>query len=260
MTYLSIFLLTGILFLEWHHNLSHYAVLIVAALCIQSMGMIVVNKYNKGWWKSALITSLGLCLLCKTGSLQTTLLAATLAIGSKFIIRFRDKHLFNPVNFGLIATNLITQDSWVSPGQWGSHLILLLVLGALGFIVLAKVQRWDAPLTFFIVFGGLMYANIVWYKGWDFGVFLHSITSGTLVLFAFYMITDPMTTPNHRTGRILWIGLVSFISFVLVTQFYFYSAPIWVLFFMSPLVPLVDKYWKAPKYVWASKTPLVIHS
>ena len=222
--------------------------------------MIAVNKYNKGWWKSALITSLGLCLLCKTGSLQTTLLAAALAIGSKFIIRFRGKHLFNPVNFGLIATSLITQDSWVSPGQWGSHLILLLVLGALGFIVLAKVQRWDAPLTFFIVFGGLMYANIVWYKGWDFGVFLHSITSGTLVLFAFYMITDPMTTPNHRTGRILWIGLLSFISFVLVTQFYFYSAPIWVLFFMSPLVPLVDKYWKAPKYVGASKPPLVIHS
>lgn len=260
MTYLSIFLLTGILFLEWHDNLLHYTVLIVTALCIQSMGMLAVNKYNDGWWKSALITSLGLCLLCKTGSLQTTLLAATLAIGSKFIIRFRGKHLFNPVNFGLVATSLITQDSWVSPGQWGSHLILLLVLGALGFIVLAKVQRWDAPLTFFIVFGGLMYANIVWYKGWDFGVFLHSITSGTLVLFAFYMITDPMTTPNHRIGRILWIGLVSLLSFVLVTQFYFYSAPIWVLFFMSPLVPLVDRYWKAPKYVWASKTPLFIHS
>ena len=260
MTYLTIFLLTGILFLEWHDNLLHYAVLIVTALCIQSMGMLAVNMYNDGWWKSALITSLGLCLLCKTGSLQTTLLAATLAIGSKFIIRFRGKHLFNPVNFGLVATSLITQDSWVSPGQWGSHLILLLVLGALGFIVLAKVQRWDAPLTFFIVFGGLMYANIVWYKGWDFGVFLHSITSGTLVLFAFYMITDPMTTPNHRIGRILWISLVSLLSFVLVTQFYFYSAPIWVLFFMSPLVPLVDRYWKAPKYVWASKTPLFIHS
>ena len=260
MTYLTIFLLTGILFLEWHDNLLHYAVLIVTALCIQSMGMFAVNMYNDGWWKSALITSLGLCLLCKTGSLQTTLLAATLAIGSKFIIRFRGKHLFNPVNFGLVATSLITQDSWVSPGQWGSHLILLLVLGALGFIVLAKVQRWDAPLTFFIVFGGLMYANIVWYKGWDFGVFLHSITSGTLVLFAFYMITDPMTTPNHRIGRILWISLVSLLSFVLVTQFYFYSAPIWVLFFMSPLVPLVDRYWKAPKYVWASKTPLFIHS
>ena len=260
MTYLTIFLLTGILFLEWHDNLLHYAVLIVTALCIQSMGMLAVNMYNDGWWKSALITSLGLCLLCKTGSLQTTLLAATLAIGSKFIIRFRGKHLFNPVNFGLVATSLITQDSWVSPGQWGSHLILLLVLGALGFIVLAKVQRWDAPLTFFIVFGGLMYANIVWYKGWDFGVFLHSITSGTLVLFAFYMITDPMTTPNHRIGRILWISLVSLLSFVLVTQFYFYSAPIWVLFFMSPLVPLVDRYWKAPKYVWASKTHLFIHS
>ena len=260
MTYLSIFLMTGILFLDWYDNLLHYAVLIVTALCIQSMGMLAAKKYSDGWWKSALITSLGLCLLCKTGSLQTTLLAATLAIGSKFIIRFRGKHLFNPVNFGLIATSLITQDSWVSPGQWGSHLILLLVLGALGFIVLAKVQRWDAPLTFFIVFGGLMYANIVWYKGWDLGVFLHSITSGTLVLFAFYMITDPMTTPNHRTGRILWIGLVSLLSFVLVTQFYFYSAPIWVLFFMSPLVPLVDRYWKAPKFVWAPKSPLVIRS
>ncbi|MEC8835717.1 MAG: hypothetical protein VXX18_05195, partial [Bacteroidota bacterium] len=44
MTYLSIFLLTGVLFLEWYDNLLHYAVLIVTALCIQSMGMIAVNK------------------------------------------------------------------------------------------------------------------------------------------------------------------------------------------------------------------------
>ena len=260
MTYLAIFLLTGILFLDWHNNLLDYAVLIITALCIQSAGMIAVNKYHGGWWKSALITSLGLCLLCKTGSLQTTLLAAILAIGSKFLIRFRGKHLFNPVNFGLVATGLITHDSWVSPGQWGSHLILLLVLGALGFIVLAKVQRWDAPLTFFIVFGGLMYANVVWYKGWEFGVFLHSITSGTLVLFAFYMITDPMTTPRHRLGRVLWISLMSIISFVLVTQFYFYSAPIWVLFFMSPLVPIIDKIWMSPEYEWVSEKNPIIQS
>ena len=256
--YLSLFLLAGIAWLGWYKNALHYLVLIITALFVQSSSMLVLGKRLGSWWKSALITALGLCLLCKTGAISTTVLAAVLAISSKFIIRFKGRHIFNPVNFGLVATSLLTSDSWVSPGQWGSHFMLLLVLGALGFIVLAKVQRWDAPLTFFLVFGGLMYANVVWYKGWDFGVFLHGITSGTLVLFAFYMITDPMTTPRHRLGRVLWISLVAIISFVLVTQFYFYSAPIWVLFFMSPFVPFIDKIWISPKYEWvSSKNPII---
>ena len=202
--------------------------LIVAALCVQSIGMLAVNKYSDGWWKSALITSLGLCLLCKTGSLQTTLLKPRLPLDQSSLFDFAAS-TFLTVNFGLIATSLITQDSWVSPGQWKSSRPFACA-GCSGLYCIGQGSALGCTLTFFIVFGGLMYANIVWYKGWDFSVFLHSITSGTLVLFTFYMITDPMTTPNHRT-RILWIGLVS-LFFCSGNSILFHSAR--VLFFMSP--------------------------
>ena len=50
--------------------------------------------------------------------------AAALAIGSKFILRVRGKHLFNPANFGVGAALLVLPGTWISPGQWGSDVAL----------------------------------------------------------------------------------------------------------------------------------------
>lgn len=41
------------------------------------------------------------------------------AIASKFVFSFGEKHFFNPANFGIIFALLLTNNAWVSPGQWG---------------------------------------------------------------------------------------------------------------------------------------------
>src|SRR4051794_2322585 len=51
--------------------------------------------------KSALISGLSLCLLLRTGSLVFVAVCAVITIASKFVFRWRGKHLFNPTNFGL---------------------------------------------------------------------------------------------------------------------------------------------------------------
>ncbi len=70
--------------------------------------------------KSALISGLSLCLLCRTNHPELAFAAAVITIASKFLIRFRGKHIFNPTNGGLVAMLLLTDQVWVSPGQWGT--------------------------------------------------------------------------------------------------------------------------------------------
>ena len=247
--YLGSFVLFGLVFLSWHEDWFKFILFAVTALVIQYFGQ-AMTQPKRGAWKSALITSLGLCLLCKTNTYETAILAAVFAIGSKFVLRYNGKHIFNPVNMGIIASIYLTNDAWISPGQWGSHIVLIFLLGALGFLVLRKVDRLDASLTFLLVFGGLQFVRSVLYLGWSIDVYLHQMASGTLLLFTFFMITDPMTTPNHRTARIIWVSLISITSFALSNYMYVYAAPILVLFFASPLTPVLDTIWQSEKFDW----------
>lgn len=247
--YLGSFLVLGILFLDWENELLKYFIFISTALFVQFIGNHVIGNKTSAW-KSALITALGLSLLCKTNQYETAVFAAFIAIASKFLIRYKGKHIFNPVNVGIVATIFISQDAWVSPGQWGSHFMILFMLGILGFLVLKKVDRIDASTCFLLVFGGLQFIRSVWYLGWTPDVFLHQISSGTLVLFTFFMLTDPMTTPNHKGARIAWVTGISIVAFILSNYMHVYAAPIWVLFFFAPLTPLLDRWWKADKFEW----------
>lgn len=206
------------------------------------------KKYSS--YKSALITSLGLCLLLKVSHIEWVILASFIAIGSKFLIKYKQKHLFNPANLGVVSVILLTNDGWISPGQWGSNVIYLFIIGSLGFLVIKKVQRLDIALTFIITFGSFLYFRNVVYLGWPIDFWNHQMTNGTLMLFTFFMITDPMTTPNSRKGRIIFALLLATAAFYLTTFNHFYAAPIWVLLFMSPLTVLFDKIWKEKKYEW----------
>ena len=67
--------------------------------------------------RSPLITGLSLALLLRGDALWVPAAAAAFAIGSKFLIRVRGKHLFNPAAFAIIIL-LQTGHAWVSPGQW----------------------------------------------------------------------------------------------------------------------------------------------
>ena len=73
-------------------------------------------------WRSPLITALGLSLLLRTDHIATMVLAASIAIASKFFLKVNDKHFFNPANLGIIAALTLTNDACVSPGQWGEEI------------------------------------------------------------------------------------------------------------------------------------------
>ena len=199
--------------------------------------------------RSALITALGLCLLLRSNSPETMAIASFLAISSKFIFRHHNKHFFNPANFGIMAALIFTNDAWVSPGQWGTDWWYLLLFLGLGGVVLKQVGRWDTSIAFLLAYGGLEAVRNLW-LGWSWDVWQHQFMSGSLLLFALFMLTDPRSIPNSKTGRLVWSLAIAITTFILQDYFYLSTAIFWSLFIISPLTVLLDIVWSAPRFNW----------
>lgn len=247
--FLSLFLLYGVNSLGWENEITRFYVTIGTALATQAL-FNKVYKLKLGL-KSALISSFSLCLLLKTDELWVSALAAVIAISSKFLIRLKGKHVFNPANIGIVASIFLTRQAYVSPGQWGNDIVTYSAVAILALVMLMKVNRLD---TAFVFLGALMFLEVSYkliYMGWDFQYFIHQFTNGTLMLFTFFMITDPMTTPNHVKGRVFWSICVALITFILINVFYVYAeAPIYALFIMTLFTRQFDKWFKADKVKW----------
>jgi len=255
----AFFLSYGILFLHWLPDWPHYMFSIGGCLFFSYAAEAIRRKKfppltgtggYKSWGLSALITALSLCLLLKTGHGWTSLLAALLAVASKYLFRIRQKHLFNPSAFGIAATLLITGDAWLSPGQWGNGTVLFFLVLTLGTIVVTQVQKLDSSLSFLLAYGGLLYWRQVLSLGWPADYFLHSISSGSLLLFSFFMISDPRTSPNHPVARVVWATAIATLSFYLAAFRWMYNTPVWMLVALAPLVPILDRLFPARSFQW----------
>lgn len=247
------FLLYGIFALNWDIPLMRVNIVILTCLAVQAVW---IHFKTKDWTglKSALVSAMSICLMMQANSIWTFVLAAAISIGSKFFLKINGKHIFNPTNFGICVAFLLTGDSWISPGQWGSDGMMLFGVGLTGLVVLLRVKRLDTAFAFLITFLGLMFARNILYLGWPIDFFFHQLNAGSLLLFTFFMITDPVQTPRSQTARMLWSVAVGVLAYYMATKWWdpFYSAaPIWALFFLSPLVPVLDKVFKGEKFSWA---------
>jgi enediyne biosynthesis protein E5 len=255
-----LFLLYGIFWLGWNADWALYTTYLSVSVTTQLIAEVILSRIKnksyptfskiKNGIPSAIISSMGLCLLLKTNALSVAALAAFISIASKYIIRINGKHIFNPSALGIVAAVLLTGNAWISPGQWGSGAVILFAVLCLGFIITTRVQKLDTSLAFLLTFGGLLFIRQIIYLGWPIDFFVQSISTGSLLLFSFFMITDPKTTPNHATARIIWSMLVAAVAFYLATFKFINTAPVWVLVFMQPLVPLLDKIFKANQFSW----------
>ncbi len=253
----SIFLGYGIYFLgwnaEWWLYLTYFSVSIVTQFSFEFYKS-RKNLWNRFKWSlpSVLISSFGLSLLLKTNHPEIAALAAFISISSKFLIRINGKHIFNPSALGIVSAILLTDKAWFSPGQWGSSTVILFGVCCLGFIVVTRVQKLDTSIAFLTTFSALLFTRQIIYLGWPIDFFVQSISTGSLLLFSFFMITDPKTTPNHSTARVVWSMLVAVIAFYLTTFRFINGAPVWVLVFLQPLVPILDNIFKAKQFEWKS--------
>ena len=175
--------------------------------------------------------------------------AGVVAIGSKFVLRWNGKHVFNPANFAIVVLALSLPGAWISPGQWGAAAWFAVALAFAGLAVTGKARRWDVSLAYLATFAAILFGRAWWY-GDPLAIPLHQLQSGALLLFAFFMISDPMTTPDARPARLLHAALTAAVGAFIVFAFYRADGVILALILTAPLVPVLDRLFPAARFAW----------
>ncbi len=238
----------GLTFLQFDVPWWHPPVVLGGSLLTQYIGCRVVGSPFD--WRSPLITGLSLSLLLRTQAPWLSLLAAVVAIGSKFVIRVRGKHVFNPANIGIV-TLLLFGGAWLSPGQWGSVTWFALLMVSLGGMVVTRASRWDVSLAFLGSYAAILIGRALW-LGDPLAIPLHQLQSGAVLLFAFFMISDPRTTPDHPWGRMLFAVAVAMIGASIQFGLYKPRGIFYALAVVSMAVPLLDLLFRKERYQWRS--------
>jgi Na+-transporting NADH:ubiquinone oxidoreductase subunit NqrB len=246
---LSLLLLYGLTVLDFDVSAPRVALLLAAALGTQ-LACTRIFRLPAFEPKSALISGLSLCLLLRTNAAPLALLAAAAAVASKFLLRWHGKHVFNPTNFGIVAAILATGEAWISPAQWGQTAFRAFLVACAGGLVVQRAARADVTLSFLGMYLALVFARSAW-LGEPLAIPFHRLESGALLIFAFFMISDPKTTPDSRAGRVLFGGLVALGAAFIQFRLFRTNGPLWSLFFLSPLVPLLDRVLPGRRYAWA---------
>jgi len=254
---LASLLVYGIGWLDFDVTPGRVVLLLATSLATQALGDRIAGTRLpfRSSARSALISGLSLCLLLRTNSAGLAAIAAMLTIGSKFVVRVRGKHIFNPTNGGIVAMLLLTNQVWVSPGQWGAPAFFAFLMACAGSLVVNRAARSDVTYAFIAFYGALLFGRSL-YLGEPLPIPLHRLESGALLLFAFFMISDPKTTPDSRVGRVLFAALVAFGAWYVQFRLFRTNGLLWSLAVCSMAVPLLDRIIPGARYAWLRPRPL----
>ncbi len=151
-------------------------------------------------------------------------LAVVLSLGSKYLIRLDACHVFNPSNFGIVwcllllgANRVFSEHLWWARLGWRMAVTMAVIVGG-GFWLLRQVRMIPMALAFvgtFAVLVGVLalggrHFTAIWHDGPVTGLYYWETLalSPELLIFVFFMITDPQTSPTSPRGRIAF-GVVT---------------------------------------------------
>ena len=251
--YLIAFLITLVLVVAQlrYHVLGGYHTLALALLACTGTEALL-SWFDRGKvvnLQSAYISGISLTLLLKPqgGAVWPFLLGGFLAISSKYVLRYRDNHVWNPTNFAIVALLLAAPHRIsVLSHQWGNDLVTNLVIWSFGLVIAARVRVLHITLSYvaaFLVLNGLRAALL----GQPLGPEIAPITGPMYQLFVFFMITDPRTVVKDRR----WQVVVAVIIALVETTIRFASDQAWPLptaFNAAP--PLVALFLVGPVAKW----------
>jgi Na+-transporting NADH:ubiquinone oxidoreductase subunit NqrB len=172
-----------------------------------------------------------------------------IAIGSKFVFRIDGKHIWNPAGFAIVVLLFGANGVWISPGQWGSTVWFAALLCFFAILVLHAARRSDIAIFFLGSHAALLLAR-AWWLGDPWAIPLHQLQSGSLLIFAFFMISDPRTSPDARLGRFLFAFSVALLGHYMTFFMQMRPALYIALFALSPLIILIDRILPAERFAW----------
>jgi Na+-transporting NADH:ubiquinone oxidoreductase subunit NqrB len=210
---------------------------------------LVLGRFFFGKWPhlaSAYITGISVGILVRSPAYWPFALCALISITSKYVLRVRDRHIWNPSNFGISALLFLAGDYAASLSiQWGNFLAPMLVIWALGAAIIYRLRRFHITGTYVVSFLALAFLR-AWMTHAPWQSEVAPITGPEYQLFIFFMITDPRTTVRSKKGQCIVAFLVALVEMILRLDQVIY-APFYALFLVGPLALLVEMWLQARK-------------
>ncbi len=188
---LSVIAIFGIVAFGPLLTLPQIASAIIAAV-VTDLAITYFKEKSVSLPKTAIISGLFIATILEVNNPFYAAIAAVIAMVSKHVIKVKNRNVFNPATFGLIISSIIFP---VSFAWWSTSMIPVLVLG---LVVATYYKRLHLVLPFLVVYFLLTQVN--------------PISSSYIFFFAFFMLTEPMTSPTRRNGRILYGVVIAIIA------------------------------------------------
>jgi len=201
---------------------------------------------------SAYISGISLTLLIKPqgAALWPFVLGGFIAIASKYVLQYRNHHLWNPTPNFAVTTLLLAAANRVSvlSHQWGNDVATNLVIWTFGLVIAARVRVLHRRLTYVASFLVLNSARAL-FLGQPILPEIAPITGPMYQLFIFFMITDPRTIVRDRQWQMAVAVIIAFVEMVIrfgsdhgwPMPTAFYAAPAFLaLAMVGPIAKWID--------------------
>ena len=204
---------------------------------------LIMGRLTYGKWPhpaSAYITGISVGILVRSPFLWAYVLCSLVSIASKYVFRVNSRHIWNPSNFGVSALLFLAPASAsVLSIQWGNVIWPMVVIWILGFVIVTKAGRAHISATYVASFLVLS-AVISRITGNTWLATVAPVTGPMYQLFIFFMITDPKTTVQSKTGQCVVVFLVAVVEMILRLNQVIY-APFYALFIVGPAALVIDE-------------------
>jgi len=214
------------------------------AIGVAILAELVMGRLTYGRWPhpaSADITGISVGILVRSPYLWAYALCSLASIATKYVRRYKDRHLWNPSNFGVSALLFLAPASAsVLSIQWGNVIWPMVVIWILGAVIVSRAGRAHISATYvasFLLFS--LVQSAVTGKPWL--SIVAPITGPMYQLFIFFMVTDPKTTVRTKTGQCVVVFLVALVEMILRLNEVVY-APFYALFLVGPAALFIDDW------------------
>jgi Na+-translocating ferredoxin:NAD+ oxidoreductase RnfD subunit len=215
------------------------------AIVVAIITELILGRIFFGKWlnlASAYITGISVGILVRSPAYWPYALCSVISIMSKYVLRLKGRHIWNPSNFGIAVLLFLAPETMaVLSIQWGNNYWSLLVIWVLGSIIIWRARRFHICATYVVSFFLFAFLRSL-ITGHPWQAEVAPITGPMYQLFVFFMITDPKTTVRSKTGQCVVAFLVALAEFVLRLDQVVY-APIFALFFVGPAANLFEIWW-----------------
>ncbi|HEY9154871.1 MAG TPA: hypothetical protein VIM69_07070 [Opitutaceae bacterium] len=201
-----------------------------------------LGKFITGKWPhlaSAYISGISVGILVRSPFYWPYALCSALAITSKYVLRWDNRHIWNPSNFGLSVMFFLYPQAMASLSiQWGNNLWPMIIVWVLGAIIVQRSNRFHITFTYVTCFLALSYVRSL-LTGHPWASSVSPLTGPMYQLYIFFMITDPKTTVTPRWGQCVVAALIAVVEMVLRLHEEVH-APYYALFFVGPIARVVE--------------------